>query len=175
MKKVFAAALLLGSAPAFGDDDIKPISVAHGWVMFRANSTCSLAAEYQTGGKLIVRYDYRLDDAFVVFTDPSVKSLKAGDKKIISMVFVKGSSTLDTAWGATNFAVGFLDGKTMFSSNFDGDDFLTDLSRYELIGFKYGDVVLQSFELANSRAAVTSLRQCAREQSLAHPSDPFGN
>ena len=146
------------------------------WEVERNEGTCSLSKAYtaRAGGGvtlLSIEYDDRLGGAIVSFNDPTVKSLKDNADKRIRMTFVKGNR-LDEGWGESAFSVRSYEGGAFFAKKFT-KELLDDLASSTIVGFFYGDVLLQSYGLDGSREGVALLRRCAADESRLHPSDPF--
>ena len=153
---------------------VAPTRDLEGWALRTDESDCTIAANFDNDSFLMIEYDQRLNNAVVTFTDPSVKSLKTGDKKSLQTTFLMHPDLVDDGWGKTEFNVFVTaEGVTAFSKKFDGADFLKDFARSRTLAFLFDEVILQSYNLQGSGVAVQALRQCARERAKVNPSDPF--
>lgn len=160
-------------AMAAGDT---PYAAMPNWHVYRNEGTCSLITGKNVEDQviaLILTYDAKLKDVKVYFNDPSVKSLKEGQSKKLDLALARGGK-LDNGWSDKDYTVGIgKDGQANFSTVLD-DQILDDIASSDVVGFYFGKVILQAFPLRGSVAAIGKLRECARDESAKHPSDPFG-
>jgi hypothetical protein len=169
----FIIALLMLIAPATAQAaDMVSYGFKNGWYIGQGESDCAMNSKYGDS-MLFISYDDRLKSVTVAFGDPSIKSLKEGDEKKLDTYFLKdGSTSLDDGWKDKTFTVIKIDGVLYFHRVMD-DEFLTDLARYNKMGFFYNEILLRSYNLDGTAEAVTMLKQCAHKVSMINPSDPF--
>lgn len=152
-----------------------PYAVIPNWHVYRNEGTCSTITGKNTDVgtiALALTYDARLHVVKVYFGDPSVKALKIGDTQKLDIVLSKGT-TFVPGWAGKDFTYDVdADGLGAFSTVLD-DEILSDISASPVIGFFYGKVLLQGFDLEGSSRAIAKLRECADDESFKHPSDPF--
>ncbi len=176
MRFIIAAALMcLTAVPVSAE--MTPYREVGGWSVMRGEGSCGMTASFTgKGGSesvLMAFYDDRLERATVAFGDPSIKSLKVGDKRKVKTYFITGGE-MDDGWGERTFTVSKVGEIVYFGAVFD-DQFLIDLSRSSSLGFFFGDVLLQSYDLTGTIPAVAALRECARSERHRNPTDPFAN
>jgi hypothetical protein len=170
MKKAFyAIAALVSMIAVPAAADLTPYAEAGGWDVYQDTSDCTMTAVYGTS-QVMITFDERTDDVTVSFSDPSVKSLKQGDRRDLRTVFIEPG--YDDGWGTKSFGVIDMEGTRHFTRVMDVQ-FLTDMAKYKYVAFFYGDVLLRSYKLEGSALAVRSLRACATKVARLNPSDPF--
>jgi len=162
-------------------DDGEPSSdyaEINGYSIKRNNHDCSLIAIFsrQNSSKdasLTLYYDAKLNNAHLAFTDPTVRSIKKQSTKQLKIVVIRQDGSVDSGWGEKEFIATPSDEFGTLFMTVLSDEIVKDVASAKSIGFFYGDVLLQGFNLSGSAAAVAKLRECSRLQAQLNPSDPF--
>jgi hypothetical protein len=163
------------------DDNDEPSSdyaEINGYSVKRNAHDCSLIAIFSRANSskdasFTLYFDAKLNNAHLAFSDPTVKSIKKQDTKQLKIVLIRQDGSVDSGWGEKEFiATPSEEFGAIFMTRLS-DEIVKDVGSAKSIGFFYGDVLLQGFNLSGSAAAVVKLRECSRLQAQVNPSDPF--
>lgn len=139
------------------------------WTVWSAEHHCELGGS----NGLSVGYDYRLGKVDVSFMDASISSLKNGDVRSVSVIWVSGDRVTRGETAKMNALVLGSVG-TILKGRVASPTFLDRLAASNGIAFLTGrDVVIKGFKLAGSHVAIVKLKDCAKIISSVRPSDPF--
>lgn len=176
VKALAAAGLaMLGSAMLGSAAQAEPTIFARvePWTIHRNVGNCAMSALYPRDQVIInIRFDQVLDSARVTITDERFKSIEDGRKYTFRVTFV-GKSGIDDAWGTANATGLVLGTARAIQFGFRGRDFLKDIAANDVFAIYRDDLIVESLSLKGSAAAVSKLKECARLEAVANPSDPL--
>lgn len=172
--RFWVAALALGcaSVPALAQDKQEtpqmgqPITLNGGWVIVpnEDDGYCTLAREYENRGFLTLVFDAQTDNTMIGVEVSDGPQIAAGQSVVLGMMMVNDSDDDHTGgrWDGIEYTVNVQsDGARVFYSRILGEELLDDLVSYELIGWHYGDDLLQAFSLDGADRAISTLRTCS--------------
>lgn len=170
LRQLITTVSLCITVPAISQDNV--YAEVPGWSITRNNGTCMMFANYQRNTALAIDYNETLNTAIALFADDVFESVEQDKEYKLALVFASAGS-YDEGWGIVP-AVGVNNnGMKALRLKLYGDKFLDDVSRYEVIGLKRNDIIVESLTLRGSGLAVEKLRACAKEEAIAHPTDPL--
>jgi hypothetical protein len=172
IKQVAMVAACIPIAAAWGST---PEEVVEGWAVYKngERKTCQMLTIFQNDEVLHVSYDATEKDTIISVTEKDATSLRDGDKRTLSILFLKGNN-LDDGWEDVEFQVALMrDGKRLLSSQILNPPFLEDFAASSKIAFFVGEKKIDSYDLSGTAKAVTALRKCAMSVAGMNPADPF--
>jgi len=143
------------------------------WKIMTGTTDCSMATSYDSGAELYVTYNSNNSEVSISVLDKKFASIERGTEYDLKMVFVGITPDQDRTWPSVKATGMVLDEHTKgFMIN--GDTLMLDaVANSQLVGFKRGNIIVDSLRLKGSKAAVAVLRRCAAEMARLHPIDPF--
>ena len=170
---IIAIAATFMTFPAHARDGELYAKVAQ-WSVFKNSEYCNLVAAFDRNTTLYVSYTVGTNNVTVVIDDPAFKSVNNDQKYPVSIYFGK-KGRFDDGWGDMD-ALGLVtENLTAIMLKFEARDFLNDFKANDTFGIMRDEskVVVESFNLTDSAAAVAKLEQCSQEVHRMNPADPF--
>lgn len=165
-------AVVSAAGPAAAAESI-PLGEVAGWALFDEKGKCSAITEYERGSTVYLQFDFARDSAWISFVHPAWKSVQAGTKYEINLLFTNGEDWSDTT--AVGLRTEGADPVTGVRAHLEGDSFLSDFAAAGGLVVKMGDTLLGNYSLQGTGAMVARLRRCAIESYKRYPPDPFAS
>ena len=170
---IISTAATLMASPALASES-EPYGNIDGWSVFKSSDNCNLLAEFEKNTNLFISYVVGTNTVNVIIDDPAFKSVKDDQKYPVSIYFRK-KGRIDDGWGDMDARGVVTENITAIKLTFDARDFLDDFKASDtfLIMRDESKVVVESFSLKQSAAAIAKLEQCSQEVHRMNPADPF--
>ncbi len=145
----------------------------NGWKLLPTDGGCMISKVFEEKVAVGLAYDERRDEAKLIVTDQSFRSLK--DQEIYQLnVAIEGKNGETTTYRNVPF-IG-LTGKapTILTDRLTAKQFLTAFEGAARLTITRGTVSVASVDISyGSGWQVSALRQCAAKLAKENPSDPF--
>ena len=146
-----------------------------GWFVSPDEYGCSALTNYEDDAVLFLSADVGKATIWMSLGDPKFKSIKAGEKYPVKVVFRKPNGKYDDAWGTINFIGGQVEGGNQTLTMKFKPELLDDIASSTMILFlKDDNAPVDTLSLDGSREMAAALKECARIREKENPSDPFG-